>query len=108
MTEEDFENAEEAIKTIDRNGLRRAEKTLYDFAIKVLTEARRDFLTEENPPSTLEDRVKNLEDSAENMMDAFERLCKILAWKVSPSTSSAESCDVMEIARGEKKPIDTR
>jgi len=44
LTEEDFENAEEAIKTIDRNGLRRAEKTLYDFAIKVLTEARRDFL----------------------------------------------------------------
>ena len=110
MTEEDFENAEEAIKTVDRhyeenrisNGLRRAEKTLYDFTKKVLAEARRDFLTEENPPSQLEDRVKNLEDSAENMRAALERLCKILALKVSPSTFSAESCDVMEIARGEK------
>lgn len=107
ITEKDFEDAEEAINIIDcwPRGLRsrrQAEETLYNFAKKVLTEARRDFLTEENPPSTLEDRVKNLEDSAENMMDAFERLCKILAWKVSPSTSSAESCDVMEIARGAK------
>ena len=107
MTEEDFENAEEAINIIDcwPHGLRsrrKAEETLYNFAKKVLAEARRDFLTEENPPSQLEDRVKNLEDSAENMRAALERLCKILALKVSPSTFSAESCDVMEIARGEK------
>jgi len=110
MTEEDFENAEEAIKTVDRhheegritNGLRRAEKTLYDFAIKVLTEARRDFLTEENPPSPLEARVKNLEASAENIRQALERLCIVLAWKASPSISGTEACDVIEIARGEK------
>lgn len=107
MTEEDFEDAEEAINIIDcwPNGLisrRQAEETLYNFAKKVLTEARRDFLTEENPHSPLEDRVKNLEDSAENMRDAFERLCKILAWKVPPCIFGTEACDVIEIARGEK------
>lgn len=73
LTEQDFENAEEAIKTIDRhyeenritNGLRRAEKTLYEFTKKVITEARRDFLTEKNPTTTLEKlraEVKNQQD----------------------------------------------
>lgn len=102
MTEEDFEKAEEAIKTIDRNELRSGEKTLYDFAIKVLTEARRDFLTEKNPPSQLESRVKNLEASVENTKAALERLCIVLAWKASPSISGTEASDVIEIARGEK------
>jgi len=107
ITNEDFENVEEAIKIIDfwPHGLTRrnpAEKTLYDFAKKVLAEARRDFLTEENPPSPLEDRVKNLEASAENMRAALERLCKILAWKVPPGIFGTEACDVIEIARGEK------
>ncbi len=60
MTEEDFENAEAAIQTIDeaykKNNrlslLNDAEKTLYEFAKKVLAEARRDFLTEDKtkPP----------------------------------------------------------
>lgn len=111
LTEEDFENAEEAMNALERQyeqnpsmlyALTRREIVIHEFAKKVLAEARRDFLTEENPPSPLEARVKNLEASAENMRDAFERLCKILAWKVSPSTFSAESCDVMKIARGEK------
>ena len=110
LTEQDFENAEEAIKTIDRhyeenritNGLRRAEKTLYDFTKKVITEARRDFLTEENPPSTLEERVKNLEDSAENMRAALERLCKLLVLKIPPRIFETEACEVIKISRGEK------
>ena len=107
MTEEDFENVEEAINIIDccPRGLRsrrKAEETLYNFAKKVLSEARRDFLTEENPPSQLEARVKNLEASAENIRQALERLCKILAWKVPPCIFGTEACDVIEIARGEK------
>ena len=107
LTEEDFENVEEAINIIDccPRGLRsrrKAEETLYNFAKKVLSEARRDFLTEENPPSQLEARVKNLEASAENTRAALERLCKILAWKVPPCIFGTEACDVIEIARGEK------
>ena len=55
LTEEDFEKAEEAIKVVDDSynnsqlfapSLSVAEKTLYDFAKKVLSEARRDFLTD--------------------------------------------------------------
>jgi len=51
LTEEDFENAEAAIKIIDDREadippLKYQEKTLYDFAKKVLAEARRDFLTD--------------------------------------------------------------
>ena len=107
LTEQDFENAEEAINIIDcwPHGLRsrrQAEETLYNFAKKVLTEARRDFLTKENPPSPLEARVKNLEASAENMRAALERLCIVLAWKASPSIFETEACDVIDIARGEK------
>lgn len=111
LTEEDFENVEEAMNALERQyeqntsmlyALTRREIVIHEFAKKVLTEARRDFLTEENPHSPLEDRVKNLEDSAENMRDAFERLCKILAWKVPPCIFGTEACDVIEIARGEK------
>jgi coenzyme F420-reducing hydrogenase alpha subunit len=110
MTEEDFEKAEAAVKAVSdaykKNNrlslLNDAEKTLYEFAKKVLAEARRDFLTEENPHSLLEARVKNLEASAENTKAALERLCIVLAWKASPSISGTEASDVIEIARGEK------
>ena len=107
LTEQDFENAEEAINIIDcwphvLRSRRQAEETLYNFAKKVLTEARRDFLTEENPPSPLEDRVKNLEDSAENMRAALERLCKLLVLKIPPRIFETEACEVIKISRGEK------
>jgi len=111
MTEEDFENAEEAMNALERQyeqnpsmlyALTRREIVIHEFAKKVLAEARRDFLTEENPPSLLEVRVKNLEASAENMRAALERLCIVLAWKASPSISGTEASDVIEIARGEK------
>ena len=109
ITNEDFENVEEAMLVIEGWGnqdrdmrLIEAEDVVYEFVRKILYEARRDFLTEENPPSPLEDRVKNLEASAENTRAALERLCIVLAWKASPSISGTEACDVIDIARGEK------
>lgn len=50
LTEEDFEKAEEAIRHIDVDrhcvGISQNERELYNFAKKVLAEARRDFLTD--------------------------------------------------------------
>lgn len=54
LSEQDFAEAEEAVKAISdaykKNNrislLNDAEKTLYEFAKKVLLEARKDFLTE--------------------------------------------------------------
>lgn len=55
LTEQDFEKAEAAVKTIScwhncvlyfNTEVCMAEKTLYEFTKKVLAEARRDFLTE--------------------------------------------------------------
>jgi vacuolar-type H+-ATPase subunit E/Vma4 len=54
LTEEDFENAEAAVKAVSdaykKNNrlslLNDAEKTLYEFAKKVLAQSRRDFLTD--------------------------------------------------------------
>lgn len=109
VTEEDFINVEQALSIIDGGPhqysamfIFSARAQVCNFARKVLAEARRDFLTEENPPSPLEDRVKNLEASAENTRAALERLCIVLAWKASPSISGTEACDVIDIARGEK------
>ena len=77
LTEEDFEKAEEAIKVVDDSynnsqlfapSLSVADKTLYDFAKKVLAQSRRDFLTE---PNDLESRVKSLENKFEQVKVVF-------------------------------------
>lgn len=72
ITDEDFENAEEALQVItgwgnqDRNlRLIEAENVIYKFAREILSKARRDFLTEKNPTTTLEKlrtEVKNQQD----------------------------------------------
>ena len=55
LTEEDFEKAEEAMNVMERQyeqnpsilyALTRNEIAIHDFAKKVLSEARRDFLTD--------------------------------------------------------------
>ena len=55
MTEEDFEKAEDAMNVMERQyeqnpsilyALTRNEIAIHDFAKKVLSEARRDFLTD--------------------------------------------------------------
>lgn len=85
MTEEDFENAEAAIQTIDeayKNNhlfgltLSVAEKTLYEFAKKVLAEARRDFLTE----------VKTAQVKAETV--DLQEIANIIDFEIVDSTTN--------------------
>lgn len=71
LTEEDFKEAEEALRVIDVWGnqdrdlrLIEAEMVVYAFARKILAQARRDFLTE---PNDLEARVKSLENKFEQV-----------------------------------------
>ena len=72
LTDGDFEKAEDAIRRIevDRHcvGISQNERELYNFAKKVLAEARRDFLTE---PNDLEARVKSLENKFEQVKVVF-------------------------------------
>ena len=73
LTEEDFKEAEDAIKTINQlhskvSEIVDAQNNLEKFAKKVLAQARRDFLTD---PNDLEARVKSLENKFEQVKVVF-------------------------------------
>ena len=73
LTEEDFKEAEDAIKTINQlhskvSEIVDAQNNLEKFAKKVLAQARRDFLRE---PNDLDARVKSLENKFEQVKVVF-------------------------------------
>jgi tetrahydromethanopterin S-methyltransferase subunit B len=88
MTEEDFENVEDAMLVIEGWGnqdrsikLTASEQIVYEFARKVLTETRQGLMTGNKIVPPLEERVEDLETLTANLHNTLERLCKILARK---------------------------